>query len=85
MKTFWQALEEVPDGIGVAAEWRRYAGDAWPAFRAVFLETQTERAASYPCPHGCGCAHRVVTHGDGRIVAVCECDPWNCDDIAPTA
>jgi hypothetical protein len=27
----------------------------------------------------------VVHHPDGSIVAVCECDPWNCDNIELTA
>jgi hypothetical protein len=26
----------------------------------------------------------VVHHDDGHIVAVCECDPWNCDNIELT-
>lgn len=38
-------------------------------------------AFSYPCPQECGCAHEIIRHDSGRIVAVCRCEPWNCDDI----
>lgn len=85
MKTIWRALEELPTGIGVAADWQHFVGDAWPAFQRGFLDQCSEPARSYCCPDECGCGHRVVHHGDGRIVAVCECDPWNCDDIPLTA
>ena len=85
MSTIWRALEEMPDGVGVAAEWQADAGAAWPAFKAAFLEALPEPAASVPCPHECGCAHRVVRHDDGRLAGACECDPWNCDDIALSA
>jgi hypothetical protein len=81
----WRALEELPTGISVAADWQHYVGDAWPAFQAGFLDRCSEPATSYYCPQECGCAHRVVHHDDGRIVAACECDPWNCDTFELTA
>jgi hypothetical protein len=40
-----------------------------------------DAAQSFPCPHECGCGHEVIRHDDGRIVGVCRCDSWNCDDI----
>lgn len=85
MKTIWTALEELPTGSGVAADWRHFAGNGWPAWQRGFLEERAEPALSYGCPHECGCAHRVVHHDDGSIVAVCDCDPWNCEDIPLTA
>lgn len=85
MSRLWRALEELPAGCGTAADWQHFAGDAWPAWQRGFLEQRTEPATHFCCPHECGCAHRVVQHASGRIVAVCECDPWNCDDIPLTA
>lgn len=81
----WRSLEELPTGIGVASDWRHFAGDAWPAWQRGFLDQRDEPATSFHCAHECGCAHRVVQHDDGRVVAVCECDPWNCEDIPLTA
>lgn len=81
----WRALEELPTGRGTAADWQHFAGAAWPAWQRGFLEQRSEPATHICCPHECGCAHRVVQHPTGRIVAVCECDPWNCDDIPLTA
>jgi hypothetical protein len=80
-----RALEELPTGCGTAADWQHYVGAAWPAWQRGFLDERTEPATHLCCPHECGCAHRVVQHGPGRIVAVCECDPWNCADIPLTA
>lgn len=81
----WRALEELPTGIGVAADWQSFVGGAWTAFQRGFLDQCDAAARSYCCSHECGCAHRVVHHDDGSIVAVCECDPWNCDNISLTA
>lgn len=78
-------MEALPTASGVAADWQHYAGDAWPALRRGFLDQRSEPATAFACPHQCGCAHRVVQQDDGRIVAVCECDPWNCDDLELTA
>jgi len=83
--SIWRSLEEFPTGSGTAAEWQRYVGAAWPAWQRGFLEQLSKPAAAVYCPRECGCAHRVVHHDDGRIVAVCECDPWNCDNIKLTA
>ena len=85
MSRLWRALEELPTGCGTAADWQHFAGAAWPAWQRGFLDERTESATHFCCPRECGCAHRVVQHGTGRIVAVCECDPWNCADIPLTA
>lgn len=37
-----------------------------------------------PSPGGVGCPRRVVDHGGGRFVAVCDDSPRNCDDIKLT-
>jgi hypothetical protein len=84
MVKLWQSLEAIPVAAAVAAEWQRWTGKDFPAFKSAFLQAGDKPAASFPCPRDCGCQHRVVHHASGRIVAVCECDPGNCDDIALT-
>jgi hypothetical protein len=65
----------------VPAGWRALLGADYDAVAAAFLRPTAMQAGSYPCPRQCGCAHRVVRFPDGKIVAACECDPWNCDDL----
>lgn len=81
MKTFWQGLEDIRGPAAVASVWRRWVGDDFATIKGAFLQARPKPAASFPCPQECGCAHEVVRHDDGRIVAACRCDPWNCDDI----
>ena len=84
-KSIWRALEELPTGTGTAADWQHFVGNAWPAWQRGFLEQRETPASHYHCARQCGCAHRIVHHDDGRIVAACECDPWNCDTFELTA
>lgn len=84
MSRFWRALEDLRGLAGVAAVWERRVGAEFAVVRGAFLQVLPEPAASVPCPAECGCAHAVVRHDDGRIVAVCQCDPWNCDNFAVT-
>lgn len=67
------------------ALWRMWLGDSFGVFNYAFLRTKSTRADSYPCPRECGCAHEIVEHTNGSLVAVCCCDPSNCDDIKLTA
>lgn len=85
MSTMWKALEELPTGKGTAADWKYFVRDAWPAWQRGFLDQRDEPARHYHCDRECGCAHRIVQHDDGSIVASCQCDPWNCDDLELTA
>jgi hypothetical protein len=82
---FWAACEMITGPAAVAAEWKRLAGPAYEAAK-VFVRPTQERARSYPCPREprCACFHRVVNHGGGRIVAVCDCDPRRCDTVELT-
>lgn len=77
MATLWQCLEAVPGLVAVPSVW---ADGTVPA---GFLRDTGRVAKSVPCE--CGCAHEVVTRADGRLVGVCRCEPWNCDDIPLTA
>ncbi len=81
MSKVWEALEAIPGLSAVGAEWRSWVGAQFPLFKTAFLQKGAVAARSYPCPLECGCAHEVVRHDDDRIVAVCRCEPWNCDDI----
>ncbi len=77
----WRALEQIPGQAAVEASWRQVAGDAFPAMRAALLERDPGPATRVPCPRSCGCAHVVIRDGPGDLVGVCDCDPWNCDDL----
>jgi len=78
-------LEEGSSLVRPEAVWRRELGLEFEGFRAAFLRGRPETAQSYPCPRACGCAHEVIQHGPGDLVAVCRCERWNCDDIVLTA
>jgi hypothetical protein len=80
----WQTLEALPALAGTKNVWQARLGDSFEIVARLFLERGSGVAASYPCPRGCGCAHEVVRQHDRSFVAVCRCDPWNCDDIELT-
>jgi hypothetical protein len=84
MSRFWQALEAILGPAGVGAMWQRHVGDEFARIKAAFLQATAKPAVSFPCERDCGCAHEVVRHEDGRIVGICRCDPWNCEDIPLT-
>ncbi len=77
----WPFLDTLHTLSHPAAVWRRGLGEDYAVFRAAFLETRNETARYLPCPRGCGCAHEVIRHGPGDIVAICRCERWNCDDL----
>ena len=91
MSSPWRCLETLAAGYqlntslaAVPAKWRELANGHYDAMLKAFLRTTDEPAFSYPCPQECGCAHEIIRHDSGRIVAVCRCEPWNCDDIPLT-
>lgn len=77
----WGCFEDLHGLVAVPAVWRARLRDDIETFSAAFLRKRRDPACSVPCPHGCGCAHEVVKHDDGRLVGVCQCEPWNCDDL----
>jgi hypothetical protein len=85
MSNLWRCLEVLADGNHVAAEWAKLSGEQFQPLRAAFLRDAQKPAKFIPCPHGCGCEHEIVPRADGKLAAVCRCQPWNCDDIAVTA
>ncbi len=91
MSNPWRCLETLAAGYqlntslaAVPAKWRELANGHYEAMHKAFLRTTDQLAFSYPCPQECGCAHEIIRHDSGRIVAVCRCEPWNCDDIPLT-
>ena len=82
MSNVWECLDNIYGLGGVPALWRSWLGGEFATFERAFLERRAEPASSYPCPQECGCAHDLVERADGSFLAVCTCDPWNCDDFA---
>lgn len=79
----WQSLEQVHGLCAATPTWRRRLGNSFDLFAPSFMRRLEEKAESIWCEE-CYCAHAVVTHPDGKMVGVCECDPWNCDDMLLT-
>jgi len=82
LQRLWPALE-APFGVaGVRAELVRIFGDELP-FAEPFLRRLPEPSEIYPCEQlgWSGCPRRIATHPDGRIVAVCGCDPPACETL----
>src|SRR5436309_2437099 len=77
----WASLESSTGAL--CAIWREHLGAQFDIFKAAFLQVQSEPAQSFPC-RKCGCAHDVIIHSSNDIVAVCSCEPWNCDEIKLT-
>lgn len=69
----WQTLEAIPGLAAVKAEWQSLLNDEWAA-TARLLRAQPNLATSYPRlerSHA-GLPLRVVDHGGGRFVGVCD-------------
>jgi hypothetical protein len=64
----------------VLADWQRELGSEFTAAR-TFLRPIQAPARSHPCTHRppCGCHHRIIATDPAAIVAVCQCDPPDCD------
>ncbi|MBI5886153.1 MAG: hypothetical protein HZB85_06180 [Deltaproteobacteria bacterium] len=78
--SLWQTLERVPGLAAVEAEWMALLGPEYELAKNL-LRPNGKYASSYPCPAGCGCAHKVITHSTDDIVAVCRCEPKRCDTV----
>ena len=86
MNAVWAFLE-IAGGVGaVTQSWKKRLHDGeFEPFRQAALRRLPNPATQYPCPRGCGCAHRVVRYPDNAgVVAVCHCDPCRCDNIPIT-
>jgi hypothetical protein len=81
MSNLWRCLESIGGLVGVPAVWRARLNSDFDRVRTAFLRKRDESAQSYPCS-SCGCAHEVVKHDDGQVVAVCRCEPCSCGDIS---
>lgn len=78
----WTCLERFLSPATVLVEWQDVLGQDFDNAKA-FLRTTAEQADEYPCTNRppCDCAHEIIPHGPGRIVAACRCDPGNCKTI----
>ena len=78
----WSALESVPAQSNILAAWQRLLGSDFHIACSFFRPTD-RRASRFPCPYhgGDGCPRRVVDYGDGEIIAVCNDEDGECDDI----
>src|SRR5688500_19761331 len=79
MSNLWRCLEDLPGLVALPVAWRNRLEGNFDAVRTAFLRSRSGRGESFPCER-CGCAHEVVEHKGGALVAVCRCEPWNCDD-----
>ena len=82
--SLWRSLEQVRGLCAATPTWRRQMGGSFELFASAFLRRREDTAQSLWCEE-CYCSHTVVTHENGTMVGVCECDPWNCDDMNLTA
>ncbi len=73
LSRLWPTLESLPGLAAVTAEWRDRLGPEYDLAKA-FLKPTDQLASAYPCTGsgGCGGPCRVVEHGPGDVVAVCE-------------
>ena len=85
VERFFRALELLPSLAAVRAEWETLVGEEYPHIKG-FLRPRNEAALSYPCSRipPCGCQHAVIKHADDDIVAVCQCNPPDCDTVTLT-
>jgi hypothetical protein len=64
----------------VPAIWRERLGDGFAPFHRAFLQARPEPAHRFPC-RKCGCAHQIIGQDRETVIAACDCDPWNCEDL----
>jgi hypothetical protein len=81
-RPIWEALLTIPLERAAGWTWRHLLDDAWPHF-APLLRRVGQVVDRLPCPgpHGDGCPRHVVTHDDGRVVAVCGDPDGQCDRL----
>lgn len=82
LRRLWKALEAPYGVVGVCAHLAQVFGEEL-SFAEPFLRRLPEPSEVYPCPYpgGPGCPRRVIHRRDGSIVAVCGCDPAECDEV----
>src|SRR5437879_4027985 len=76
--SLWAKIETAPASAAFFS-WKIRFGEALPKVLPWFLKKTNGRARTVPCPHGCGCIHRVTKDNFG----ICSCG--DCEDIRLTA
>ena len=81
-RPIWEALRTIPGGRAARWTWRHLLDDVWPDFEPLLRRVgQVVDRLPCPGPYGDGCPRHVVTHDDGRIVAVCGDHDGQCDRL----
>ena len=80
---FWRQLEVLHGLAAVRQGWRIALGPDYESALA-FLRDSGAKASEYPCLEKCGCQHQVVRHGEGDIVAACQCEDYSCPTLTIT-
>jgi len=82
LRRLWKALEAPYGVVGVRAHLAQVLGEDL-SFAEPLLRRLPQPSEVYPCPYpgGPGCPRRVIHRRDGSIVAVCGCDPAECDEV----
>lgn len=73
LQKLWQAIESVPGSAAVLPEWRDRLGDDLARVQSLLVPTD-EFAATLRLPAAPYAEYRVVQHGPGDIVGVCDGD-----------
>src|SRR5947209_5653 len=81
-QNLWNAFEATTGGI--PSVWRELMGTQFDIVSSAFFQALPEPCTFFPC-RKCGCSHDVTIHGPDDIVAVCSCEPWNCDELVLSA
>ncbi len=84
-KNLWSALADLPVLAAVDSEWRLSTGDDYGMVRQ-FLRPLEKYADFVPCqnPRQCMCQHEAVELSNGEIIAVCQCEYYECDAFSIT-
>ncbi|MGN7611913.1 hypothetical protein ACQZV8_07480 [Magnetococcales bacterium HHB-1] len=82
---FWTILEIMPNVSAVKTGWEYHVADEFNLVASLFRPTD-KRAKSYPCPYRgqTGCSREVRDYIGDEIVAICDSDMFECDDIVLT-
>ena len=81
-RPIWEALLAIAGGRAARWTWRHVLGEAWPGFEPLLRRVgQVVDRLPCPGPYGDGCPRHVVTHDDGRVVAVCGDPNGQCDRL----
>jgi hypothetical protein len=85
----WSALDHIRALVTFPCYWQDFAGDDFPALKLLCLQPSSFMPLSYPCPHHCGCWHKIIPPlstvtqqpPDFPLIGHCQCEPPACPDL----